>query len=726
MPDQEVQAYPWFKTGNHDAKDQSGWTVDWNSSVWIAAKFENWLEGTLLAIVANHPKQFVDDVWLLFDRQGRKANAEIQITRGQVFAGAKEQEVLEVFLNCFDQFIGQEDRAVFLPDRKELKDIGGLVKVFCCEKSPNTIEVLIGDGNVEFGRHDILWSEWVYRLLEPMSPDKEDSGWDRPGDWEREPLAKWADSEDRLCRLLSIPHGDLDGYRAAIEQNPSIEAVTLFGYTQRKQKKFRGAEETFKFAVQCEPTNLDALYGYADILRTQNFNTAALAFLTKLADEHPANADIQLVAAELLLKFKRDEQAYVALSRAIQLEPESARINELFGSVLRNKGRSNEATKHFLRAIELDPSSTSAKLALAHCLMFASDDAEAILWAAEEAHRLMPDKWEVVELYARALLLNGELPKAKALAGAQYVKQPKRYGMHTFANDLLDYGYSNEALECFRLAMGELSGVKGLGGALEEIGRLDEAFAHYERMAERNVSDSSVARKVAEAFLRHGRLEKGLEWLLRSDSESSLTVVVEVYYCMGEKQLAQQNLRRMSQLFARNSRAREILGYILVDAGHRDEALTHFQPSRGKRGAYEKLSYGPQDDMQALRNAAARNKKAISHIKLARALYNRTMFPGAIASLHRALAMEPNNAEANSLMGLCYCEAAVPLRRLAVVYFRRALDSDPRFVEALAGLALCYRNMSRNIDARSVLRELRDVDPKHPELTNSSRLFGGD
>lgn len=222
----------------------------------------------------------------------------------------------------------------------------------------------------------------------------------------------------------------------------------------------------------------------------------------------------------------------------------------------------------------------------------------------------------------------------------------------------------------------------GLGKALEEQGRLDEALLQYR--------EASI-------------LAPGFD-----ESHMNLGIILYKQRRLAE---AEAELRQALQRNAQNVKAELVLAAVLVDRGEIEEAVDHLE--------------------QVLRS---RPDDARAHVEMGRALARRGDWPAALRSLDRAAELDPRSSAAQALRAqvlghlgkadqgdphVSRGAALVGQERYAeaVEEYRRALETNPSAHETRFNLANALFRLHRFGEAVEEFDRLL-VDAPDPEVMN--------
>ena len=349
---------------------------------------------------------------------------------------------------------------------------------------------------------------------------------------------------------------------------------------------------------------------------------------------NPQARDAHLNLGSALFEAGRFEEGLAATRIAVEQRPDSAEALANVGSALIHFEQLEEAEEHLRRAVRIDPRSTTGHQNLA------------------EALRKQERYAEAVESYRRVLAIDMRFALAyvgmgSALFGA---------GRHEEALDAMDMALSLKPdlpmAATLRMHMGR---------AARELGRLDEAAAHFERAAAIDPGNVQPLLDLADLRFRQGQTV---------DAERILQGV-------------------------RESRTGD------------PEALHGVAEALRARGRFEESIGAYREALRADADFAP------AHAGLGIALFQSGAYEEAIEALEQALTLNPDQEITGSTLDVFRGRAAMELGRRddAAGHITRALEDDPHNLEALDYLALIRFGEQRYEDALALYRTMIRIDP---------------
>ena len=348
---------------------------------------------------------------------------------------------------------------------------------------------------------------------------------------------------------------------------------------------------------------------------------------------NPEARDAHLNLGSALFEADRFDEGLAASRIAVEQRPDSAGALANVGRALIHFGQMEEAEDLLRRAVQHDPRSTTAHQNLA------------------EALRKQERYAEAVESYRAVLAIDSGFALAYAGMGTALFGEGRYVEALDAMADALSLQPDLPTASTLYLHMGR---------AARELGRLEEAAAHFERAAENDPGNVEPLLDLINLRTRQGRTEEA-ERLLQSVRES--------------RQGDPAALHRVAEVFRTRGRyAEAIANYraaLLIDA--------EFAPS---------------------------------HAGLGIALFQWERYEEAMDALQQALTLQPDLPVAGSSLHTFLGRAALELGRPeAAAHFAQAVRNDPRDREALDHLAMARFGQQRYEEALALYRTMLELDP---------------
>ncbi len=366
-----------------------------------------------------------------------------------------------------------------------------------------------------------------------------------------------------------------------------------------------------------------------------------ITLFSHVVAHNPDARDAHLNLGSALFEAERYDEGLAATRIAVEQRPDSAGALANLGRALIHFKRLQEAEEHLRRAVRIDPHSTTAHQNLA------------------EALRKQERFDEAVESYRAVLAIDESFALAYAGMGMAL------FGERSYADAL---GATATALSL----QPELSNAAMLyvhmGRSARELGRLDEAAAHFERGAEIDPHDVEPLLELADVRVRQGRAEEAERILedvreTRSDDPVSLHNLAETLRTQGRHEEAIASYRAA----------------LRADAG--------FTPSYAGLGI---------------------------------ALFQAERYEEAFEALQQALRLQPDLPIAGSSLRVFLGRTAQALGRPdAADHFARAVRDDPGDYEALDHLASARFAQQRHEDALALYRTMIELDPDNATIRSN-------
>ncbi|NLG09478.1 MAG: tetratricopeptide repeat protein [Deinococcales bacterium] len=468
--------------------------------------------------------------------------------------------------------------------------------------------------------------------------------------------------------------------RRAAELAPSDAEVQALVGVVLDAAGAEGALEAFERALAVNPAHAVALAGRAAVsVRTGATDTDPTADLEAAIAAYPRFVDAYV---RLAGRQQNAQRALQVLRRAESHSPESVLLR---GSVMRRLLDANDAAgaATYLSQTVADPVARSASMYALARLLPASQAAAAEALLAE-GRELYPDSVDLKLAQAERLLQSGDLAGAEGLLGPLYTQNPNSVAV---ANLLAVVQAQRGDLEGARRTVEALRGQGAdVDRTLAELylasGRAAGALALLEQLVAEEPEDAHLQALYGTALMRLGRLEQGetvLERALELDPES---------------QLAGRSLELLRQ-------QRELTG---GDVTFNEEAGVAFQ-----QGLYalDVNDFVAAVDAFGRSRAAQETGLGAFYQGYARQLAGDPR--GALADYGVALESFPDSDIVLNNLG--YAQLEVGRFDLALDSLRRAIAANPENAQAHLNLGVAYYAVQRYEDAIAAFAEAGRLDP---------------
>lgn len=383
-----------------------------------------------------------------------------------------------------------------------------------------------------------------------------------------------------------------------------------------------------------------------------------------------------------------------ALNIAAQKRPKDQSVFHHLAALLRRLGDLGSAIQAFNQAFNLDPANEAVATQFVDTLRNAGDKANALKVAefavehGNESPRVLArlgslmlehDRFDEAEPFLRRAVEEGKVPSA--LGDLANVLWDRSEGSDQEQED------RDEAIALLRTAVGLSSLAKSSLDMLldlHEDEKNETATMLLLEAAEKHPTDATVLRYVATMYLEGDDPPKAREYL--------------------EKLLALPRRSLDDDAFARRGR-------LTLDVeDFEDRYDTAIEQVRTADAA------GQAQAAKFLREIIARDARFWQpHLMLALAVRQSEGDDAALAHLHNAVRLRPNDAEIRNLLSAILRKQGRP--REAVEHLRAIVALNPREVEPVVTLAATLRDANMFGEARQVCRAALQMLPNHPEFT---------
>jgi tetratricopeptide (TPR) repeat protein len=391
------------------------------------------------------------------------------------------------------------------------------------------------------------------------------------------------------------------------------------------------------------------------------------------------------------------EEAVSHFRDALHLDPSDAVAHSNLGMVLHQNGNRDEALRHYREAVRLDPGNAIGRYNLGHALHTAGQLDEAIrqyeqalriTWAAREAAAAHSAPGRPVRRpwYVQAFESEREATFHSGLGHALYEK-----------------GRLDEAIrhgeEAVRLAPANAIAHTSLGLALHASGRRDAAVWHYEEALRINPSHATAHCGLGRVLYKSGKLDEAISQYVEA-------------LCLDPE----------------DATAHSCLGIALQDKGRSEEAISHCREAVRINPKNASFHYNLGVALYAKRRfdealheylqaVAIKPRYGMAHCNLGEALYVKGWVAEAVGHFEKAIDLDQADAVARHNLGVALRDQGRFTE--AVVHFKEAIGLNTRYANAYGALGETLLGLGRFAEARAATaRALEFLAPN-----DSRRVF---
>jgi tetratricopeptide (TPR) repeat protein len=445
-------------------------------------------------------------------------------------------------------------------------------------------------------------------------------------------------------------------------------------------------------------TNAEAQIAAGQVLLLAGGFAEAKDRATNALELDPGNVDGQILMGNALAGLKDLDGAIVQVEQAINNDPRRLMSYANLGALEFAKGNQKAAEQAFRRAVAASPNAAIAHLGLANYLWAAArlTEAEAEL---RTAVKLEPKSGGTNRALATFLTVGGRSAEAEPFLRVYAENTNDESGWLTLADFYRATGRNKDARTVLEPLAAKPEGIQ----ATLRLAMIDYSEGHQ---------DGAHAK---------------LQGVLKRNPKHEMAKLIEARLLLSEKK-TQPALNLAKQVVANNPNSapgRHLIGLILETSGDSDAAIQAFKqvlainPSAVESEielARISLANGDTDTAIEFARQAIRGEpgSVVAHLLLAKALTAKGDLAAAQAELLALQRAVPGSAEVQSALGAMYLHQH-DLTRAEATY-RRALDIQPRSVDALAGLTEIDIESQKGPGAASRLEERLKADPNNARL----------
>ncbi|MCB1057534.1 MAG: tetratricopeptide repeat protein [Acidobacteria bacterium] len=481
-----------------------------------------------------------------------------------------------------------------------------------------------------------------------------------------------------------------------------------------RQQQLRRAVDQAEAAHRLAPDDPDILrvvaQTYLTVAETDPQDTASLEAARQIFDRvrelAPGDVSVRLTLGQILLFQGQTDDAIAMFREAVAVSPENARAYGFLVEALKNAGRQDEAEQVYRDILAFDPTAEDARISLAELVGESGDHRGAIEVLRGGTPEFLASA-RVRQMLAVQLFLSGQMAASLAeLDGA------------------ISSGGETPALGRLRALV------------LNAQGRNEEAASQLRRLLVESPEDADVALTLARVLVRLDRLDEAtevlsqtvarlegseaggaeglrLEWaemLMNGQRWAKALDVVEPL----EKASAPQ-LRLAAELLAAES---------LVQLERGDEALELLSRSEAEdpaaiaKRAELLLRLDRPDEAQALLDKLRGEGDETSALAAAMVYQRLERYSDTEALIESYLDGHPATPRLLYLIGsACEREGKIDA---AVSWFRKLLEMDPDFSDALNYLGYMWAERGENLDeARTMIERAVELEPDNGAFIDS-------
>jgi tetratricopeptide (TPR) repeat protein len=616
----------------------------------------------------------------------------------------------------------------------ELRELGRLDEAEALlrgvlERQSQQVDALVGLAQIARRRGDRVASLAMFEAAAAASPDhagvkaelasdlRELGRFDEAEALLRGVLERQPQQVDALVELAQIARrrGDrvasLALFEAAAAASPDHAGVKAeLASELRELGRLDEAEALLRGVLDCQPQQVDALVGFAQIARRRGDRAASLAKFEAAAAANPNHLGVKLEAAADLRELGRLDDAEALLRGVLELQPQQVDALVGLAQIARRRGDRVVSLAMFEAAAAANPNHLGVRLEAAADLreLARFDEAEVLLRSVLDRQ---PRQVDVLVGLAQIARRRGDRAASLAMFEAAAAANPNHLGVKLeAAADLRELGRLDNAEVLLRQVLDRegtnFGALVGLGHVLRQRGDRAGSLASFEAAAAADPSHIGAMLEAVNSLRDLGRIEEAaarLERLLAANP-ANVTALVR----LGTIRLEHFQLEEAELLFRRAVAAAPgdpmghlSLGYLARRRADREIALAHFEAAQATN---------PNHSGAALEIAAELRE-------LGRHAEARTF-------IDNVLRANPGDYQAG--MQMAYLHRKINDRRVALELFGAAYERQPREVQPLVEMAVEQRALGRPEQSAELLRRALALDPIHlgalEQLSEHQRL----
>jgi len=291
--------------------------------------------------------------------------------------------------------------------------------------------------------------------------------------------------------------------------------------------------------------------------------------------------------ASMLLKQGRSIEAKSYLEKALEQDPDSAYLNQRMAFLLKGLKDYEAAVKYAQKSVDLDPDDTKNRIIIA------------------EIYETSGEKESAIGEYEKILVFDPDLQRARIALASIFIREGQYLSALRHLDILLEKDPNILMAHYYRgrihFELGDhVEAEKSYLEVLKLDDRIEPALFDLGSLYEQSPDKQEKAAEVYEKLLS-----------FNPDDLMTRDRLIEVYYRLGQEEMAQEQIERIKRQLRPGDPQRRILGLIYLRHGKPDEAVAEFASI---------ISVWPGDDKTRYYLAAAHEEnedhdKALHHFR---------------------------------------------------------------------------------------------------------------
>jgi tetratricopeptide (TPR) repeat protein len=500
-------------------------------------------------------------------------------------------------------------------------------------------------------------------------------------------------------------------------------------------RDFKKAEDDADFVHTHDPNNTAAYQLLGTTLISQQKSEQALAAFSKAAELRPNDATAYINMALVEVSLHRLPDAEQHFQRAVQLDPKSVQANIDLVTVYRLEGKLPEAQQVLQIAILASPESPQLYIDWASMLSSAGKtaDADGVL---DRLRNQMPKSTDAAMAIADYYALRKNAEKALAEYRRGLFVSPNNLEVEKRIEELyLDSNQVDQAAQMdtqvSKQAPKDVFVRINHGRLLMAQGKAHDAVSDLQETVTYSADSAQGHYYLGLAYWQSGSLAQANSELQEALRRSpglpiALQSLAKLSLAQGHTYAAQTYAQELVQKFPSDVNDRLILGAVYMrEAQYRlaeeqfiaakqlapNQAAVHLD--LGQLSAAEKKWSEAEKELETAVQLDPSNATILG--QYADFLVVRQQLPKAIALIQQFVNNNPNNALGHEMLGFLQFQAKN--NGTARAEFERAIQLDPKQVQAYLGLARVYQAESQTDTAIAQYQKALELQPKSASLS---------
>jgi len=511
----------------------------------------------------------------------------------------------------------------------------------------------------------------------------------------------------------ALAHHDLADAKQQIDTALKVDQANadtwvFLGEFEQYNKNYAQAETAFSNAIKIDPKHKTALIDRALIYLQQNKYDLAQSDLTKIKKYAPNHPLTNFLQATVQYAKGNYQASLDSLQQVFKIQPEFMPAVRLAGIVQYNLRAYEQATKNLRQYLDRYPEDLQVRKLLAAIFVIQGQGDQALALLKPVLQTGNNESYQVLALAGQAYMQN----KNPAAAAEQFEKaaaiDPKNVGLHTqLGISLVSAGRQAQGVTELENAVKLDSSQSTADFALVMVyfqqRQFDKALSALAEFEKKQPGNPNV------------HILKGVAYLGKNDPANARKSYERALAVRPASVAAAMNLVQLDLREKKTTAARKRLETILSSNKNDLQAMLAMAEVAAAEGKEQEL-------LDWLDKAAKANPTAVQpRVMLARYYLGKNQSQKAISFAREAVSAQPKDLLAQETLGVM--QLAAGEKENALVTFKRLAEQMPDSALAYYRLASAHAALGNFAKSRDALNKALELDPRYVEAQNALALL---